>query len=210
MGIQLFSGAEVAVPYYWYLDFMLFWYVVFYLLITIPKMYERRYLVLSVISVITFAFCSIIGNGLRAEQAVSFLIGVWLSDNYEKARKWLTNPAVLIALLLVGTALLMMKQIPAIRTQEGGVAWQGIQLVMKTSFAMAFIGGTYLLRKAFNNGFIVFVSGISYELYLVHFRLLSFPPKGFWGMCLFCGLSLLGAWMINQATSGLKKKLCSN
>ncbi len=76
-----------------------------------------------------------------------------------------------------GTLLLATKQIPSIRMHEGEILWQCIQLIMKTSFAIAFIGGAYWVGGLFNNGFITLVGGVSYELYLVHFRLLELPPK---------------------------------
>lgn len=182
----------------------------FYLIIAIPKLYMKRYLVLCVVSAVTFIGCSYMANGLRAEQAISFLVGVWVSDNYAKARKWLMNPMILLTLMIGGTLLLATKQIPSIRMHEGEILWQGIQLIMKTSFAMAFIGGVYWVGRLFNNGFITLVGGISYELYLVHFRLLDFPQKGVYGMCTFIGLSIIGAWLVNKQTIALKSKLYHN
>ena len=206
--MQFLTRTKIEIPYYWYLDFMFFQYLVFYLIIAIPKLYTKRYLVLCVVSVVTFVWCSCTGNGLRAEQAISFLVGVWISDNYEKAKKWLLNPMILMTLLISGTLLLATKQIPAVRMQEGKILWQGIQVVMKVSFAMAFIGEAYRFRKLLNNGFITFVGGISYELYLVHFRILSLPQKGVFGMCIFLGLSLVGAWGVNKISSYIKEKIC--
>ena len=104
--------------------------------------------------------------------------------------------------------MLATKQILAIRMHEGEILWQGIQLVMKTSFAMAVIGGAYLARRLFNNGFITLVGGISYELYLVHFRLLELSQKGVWDMCVFLGASLAGAWGVNKISSYIKEKIC--
>ena len=75
--------------------------------------------------------------------------------------------------------MLATKQIPAIRMNEGEILWQGIQLVMKISFAMAFIAGVYWVRRLFDNGFTTLVGGISYELYLVHFRLLDYCKRHF-------------------------------
>lgn len=205
--VQSLTKTKIEIPYYWYLDFMFFQYLVFYLIIAIPKLYMKRYLVLCVVSVVTFIGCSYTANGLRAEQAISFLVGVWVSDNYAKARKWLMNPMILLTLMIGGTLLLATKQIPAFRMHEGEILWQGIQLVMKISFAMAAIGGVYLERRPFNNCFITLVGGISYELYLVHFRLLELPTKGVWGMCVFLGATLVGAWGVNKISSYIKEKI---
>lgn len=163
---------------------------------------------LCVVSTVTFIGCSCTANGLRAEQAISFLVGVWISDNYEKVKKCLLNPIVLMTLLISGTLLLVTKQIPAIRMHEGEILWQGIQLVMKVSFAMAVIGEVYRARRLFNNGFITLVGGIAYELYLVHFRLLGLPQKGVLGMCIFLGVSIVGAWSVNKISNYIKKRIC--
>ena len=191
-----------------FLDFILFWYLVFYLIISIPGMYAKRYWILSVTSIMVFIACTMAGSGLRAEQALSFLIGIWISDNYESAREVLTNKGILFTLVITGGVLLMTKQIPIIRIQGDTVLWQGIQLGMKVSFAMALIGFIYCFRRIFNSGFIALVSKISYELYLVHFRLLRLPQKGVMGMCSFLGLSIIGAWVVNKISSYIKKRIC--
>lgn len=206
--MQFLTRTKIEIPYYWYLDFMFFQYLVFYLTIAIPKLYTKRYFVLCVVSTVTFIGCSCTANGLRAEQAISFLVGVWISDNYEKVKKCLLNPIVLMTLLISGTLLLVTKQIPAIRMHEGEILWQGIQLVMKVSFAMAVIGEVYRARRLFNNGFITLVGGIAYELYLVHFRLLGLPQKGVLGMCIFLGVSIVGAWSVNKISNYIKKRIC--
>ena len=163
---------------------------------------------LCVVSAVTFIGCSYTANGLRAEQAISFLVGVWVSDNYAKARKWLMKPMILLTLMIGGTLLLATKQIPAIRMNEGEILWQGIQLVMKISFAMAFIAGVYWVRRLFDNGFTTLVGGISYELYLVHFRLLGLLQKGTLGMCIFLVVSIVGAWSVNKISNYIKKRIC--
>lgn len=208
VAMQFLVGAEIEIPYYWYLDFMFFQYIVFYLIIRIPKLYAKRYLVLCIVSAVTFILCTLTGNGLRAEQAVSFLMGVWISDNYKKVRKCLTNIWILIGLILVGATLLIVKQIPEIRIYEDNALWQGIQLVMKVSFAVAFIGFVYRFRRLFDNKVIALIGGCSYEIYLVHYKLLVLPQNGVEGMCMFLILSIMGAWMINKFAIVLKKRIC--
>lgn len=138
--MQYLTRTKMEIPYYWYLVFMFFQYLVFYLIISIPMLYTKRYLVLCVVSTVTFISCSCTANGLRAEQAISFLVGVWVSDNYAKAKRWLLNPMILLTLMIGGTLLLATKQIPAIRMHEGEILWQGIQLVaLFGAFAIWFV-----------------------------------------------------------------------
>lgn len=199
------AGVDVYIHHYWYLDIMLLWYLVFYALIKVPNLYVNRNLVLGLASICVFVVGSILNNGLWAEQAVSFFMGVWMSDNYKKIKKKMTDIRVIIALLIIGVVLLGCKQISEIRALEDTAMWQGIQLVMKVSVAVAFIGATYRLRHVFNNQMIRIIGSISYELYLVHINILSFPSRGL--VVEFVAISLLGAWLVHWMTESIGKKI---
>ena len=199
------AGVDVYIHHYWYLDIMLLWYLVFYALIKVPNLYVNRNLVLGLASICVFVVGSILNNGLWAEQAVSFFMGVWMSDNYEKIKKKMTDIRVIIALLIIGVVLLGCKQIPVIRALEDTAMWQGIQLVMKVSVAVAFIGATYRLRRVFDNQMIRIIGSISYELYLLHVNILSFPSRGL--VVEFVAISLLGAWLVHWMTECIGKRI---
>lgn len=198
---------EVAIPYYWYLDFMLLWYLVFFVVIRIPNLYSHRYSILGIASLVVFIVGCAFNNGVRAEQAVSFFIGVWISDNYEKAKEKITDSRMIAVLLIIGIVLLGCKQMPAIRAMENTAVWKEIQLVMKVSIALATIGLIYKIKSIFNNRFISVLGLISYEIYLVHYQLLELPLKGFVGMLIFVTVSIFGAWLIHQIASFASSKL---
>lgn len=198
---------DVSEPKYWYINFILFWYLIYYAVVRIPGLYRNRYGVLGVASAMVFIVGSILNNGLWAEQAVSFLVGVLISDNYEKAKRTITDCRVIIFFLTLGITLLGCKQIPVIRALEDTLVWQGIQLVMKVSVATGLIGLTDQLRVLFNNRMISGIGLISYELYLVHINILTLLGKGISGMIEFLIITLFGAWIIHWMTKGIRKKL---
>lgn len=201
-----FTKNEVTIPYYWYIDFMLLWYLFFYAVIRIPNLYSHRHSVLGIVSLLVFIVGCAFNNGLRAEQAVSFFIGVWISDNYEKAKEKITKNKMIAVLLIIGIALLGCKQVPAIRALENAAMWYGIQLMMKISVAIAFIGLTYKFSAVFNNRMILNIGLVSYELYLVHYQLLSLPSRGIAGILGFVTISLLGAWIIHRLVAEIRNR----
>lgn len=201
-----FTKNEMTIPYYWYIDFMLLWYLFFYAVIRIPNLYSHRYAILGIISLLVFIVGCAFNNGLRAEQAVSFFIGVWISDNYKKAKEKIIKNQMIAVLLIVGIALLGCKQVPAIRALENTAMWYGIQLLMKISVAIAFIGLTYKFSAVFNNRMILNIGLVSYELYLVHYQLLSLPSRGIAGILGFVTISLLGAWMIHGLVAEIRNR----
>ena len=164
-----FTKNEVKIPYYWYIDFMLRWHLVFYVVIRIPNLYSHRYSILGIVSLLVFIVGCAFNNELRAEQAVSFFIGVWISDNYKAAKGKIIKNRMIAVLLIVGIALLGCKQVPAIRVFENTAMWYGIQLMMKISVAIAFIGLIYKFSTVFKNSMLMNVGLVSYELYLVHY-----------------------------------------
>jgi len=155
-------------PHYWYLQYQLLCYIVFYLLIKIPKAYNYRYIVLAFFSVGTFLF----GTSLQAEQAISFIIGVWISDNKIKAKEKSNNFMFCGTMVVIGIVFLIIKQLPMLRTFEGGFIWYSIQLMMKISLAVFLICISYKGYKIFSNKFMVFMGGISFEFYLIHMKFL--------------------------------------
>ena len=203
---DVFTKNEVAIPYYWYIDFMLFWYLAFYTVIRIPNLYSHRYSILGIASLVVFIAGCAFNNGLRAEQAISFLIGVWISDNYEKAKEKITEGRMITVLLIIGVVLLGCKQMPAIRALENTVVWYGIQLMMKVSVAIAIIGLIFKFSAVFMNRMLMNVGLVSYELYLVHYQLLSLPGRGIVGILVFDVISLLGAWLIHRLVAGIRDR----
>lgn len=196
------TGKELVIPYYWYLDFVLFWYLVFYAVLKIPGAYEKRYWILGIASGAVF----LCGNGLRAEQAISFLLGIWISDHYEIAVKKMTSNKILFLCGMMGIFILASKQVPMVRDLEDSLVWYALQLIMKVFFAIVILGMSQKLQWMMKSKLITMLGIISYEFYLIHMRLLKLPQRGILGMIAFIGLSLLLSGTINLLIRKLKRR----
>lgn len=103
--------------------------MIFYVIVIIPNLYRHRGIVLRLVSFFIFMVGCVLNNGIRAEQAVSFLIGVLISGNYEKSKNRLTCANVIMTLLIISIAILDCKQIPVIRMMENSLVWQIYSLI---------------------------------------------------------------------------------
>lgn len=102
-------------PNYWYIGILTTSYFVFWIVILNQWMYHHRYWILSLVSATLLLF----GDALHAEQAISFLIGVMISDLYTKTKKLADRKSMIVITFAVGICLLALKQIPFVRGQEG-------------------------------------------------------------------------------------------
>lgn len=194
-------GVSYTVPTYWYISFMFFWYIVFFLIIRVRGAYDLRYWILGIASVTVF----LLGNSLQAEQALSFFFGVLISDHQEYAENKMTNSKFQLFLLILGCCFLGLKQVPVIRNLQGTYIWYVLQLVMKISLALVIIGATQKYQEVVTNKFIFLMGAISYEFYLIHFRLLELPVKGILGMVNFLIGSMALSLILNIITIKIKE-----
>lgn len=162
----------------WYLQYLFLWYVVFWLTHRFGVLYRWRYAVMGVAALVIF----ICWGNIQAEQAVTFVLGVWISDNkariaeYAEAKKrcWLFGFCA-VAIVSLG-----IKQIPAIRDALDSyvLLFHVEQLLLKTSIALTVISGLGYCKVLVGNRFLMFTGVISYEMYLVH--LFVVPPAMRW------------------------------
>lgn len=184
-------------PMYWYLQIILISYISFYICSINDKFYRYRYGILGVCGILLFLF----GYEIRAEQAISFLAGVLISDNKLFFKNIMLKYRFTIMFFLLGIIFLIIKQIPVVRSMQGTYIWSLIQMIMKTSLALGFISITGILSKLCNNVFLIFMGKISYEFYLVHFaalRVLKFSCNDFLLDIMFLLLSIIGAWLFKS------------
>lgn len=155
-------------PVYWYLQEILLCYVIFFFCILTPKFYRYKYLILGGTSVLMF----FVSPGLMSEQAFAFLIGVAMSDQKEKASRFLMKKSTLGVLFCVSTGALLVKQLPAVRVWSDTCLYTFLQILIKTLMALVMIGGTGRVKNSMNNAFLGFTGKISYEIYLIHYGIL--------------------------------------
>ena len=152
----------------WYVRYLFYWYFLFYILTKIfKKGYE--YVLLCAGLIMLFLLPEI-----EAEQSLSFVTGVFLSIYKDKIK--LSQRQVIItsgALLFVGGLFLIIKQIPEIRFYAGTTIYSTLQLFLKLTIANSVLFSCTILFRSKSPYFLYFTGLMSYEIYLVHCKLLG-------------------------------------
>ena len=173
---------------YWYVSFLFYNYLLFYACHKVKWLYKYRYILFVLWGCMLFLF----DTRIRAEQILSFVSGMWLSENKEYVYGLLLkkrNCACAFAVLLsVSTMALVVKQLPSLRMciETNRMLQNGVELLVKYPFALLLVlllsvcMSLYKNRviKVLNgNRFLAFCSTISLELYIVHFSLIPVLDK---------------------------------
>lgn len=156
---------------YWYLEYLIIWCLVFWIG---RKIVLRRKMFLTFIAVVSIIMF-FIWPCLKAEQSLSFTLGVFLSEsNHQvetvknsKHKKWLC--VLPIILFFYATMFLFIKQIPEIRAfGEESLLMKVVQMNIKLPYALSVV--LFFVRKKVPQwvGKIMIPIGLlSLELYLV-------------------------------------------
>ncbi len=152
--------------YYWYIGYQLLWYAVFYPAVRFKKSLALKYTVLGIMAIISF----VLFNEIRAEQSISFLLGVILSD-FKEIKNKIQNIYVAIGALIVGVGCLAVKQIPVIR-EIGGILMNLVQLGIKLPLGIfILLAVSWVMSKDFAKVLkkpLTVMGDSSYSLYLSH------------------------------------------
>lgn len=164
--VESYLKALLCINVNWYVRYLFYWYLIFYVCTRYCVRY--RLLIFSGIGVLMLFLPEI-----EAEQSFSFLVGVVIS-NYQhsdnKLIEMLNKYKYLI--LLCGVSSFLLKQNPVIRSYEGTVIYNGIQMLVKLPLSVAVITILNAYYQKFENKLIDYVGKISYELYLTHCAML--------------------------------------
>lgn len=184
----------------WYLSYLMLWYLIFYLLAKFELLKKYRLRLMSIISCVIFIFA----RPLIAEQAISFLIGIYISEKKNVIEGHVTWKNGLL-FFVCGVCALAFKQIPFFR-ESPKLIYKFLQLTIKLSCAIAAIVISYLLCKKINMKIFLWLGRISFELYLVHGIILSAVSKTYWGMASFIIISTVVAWIFNWINIRFKRQ----
>lgn len=196
------SIVDCANSSFWYIDYLVRCYVAFWVACLLDK-WHIKYVVL-----IVFALYSFFGlSTLCGQQALSFIVGIVLSDNANKVsdvknKRWVTVMAISVVLGLVALAI---KHHPMIHN-NGGMLFITALLVQNLALAIAFIIVLYFTRRWVGGQLITMFGALSLELYIIHMRLLQ-PMVGnsVWqGLAMMITATLL-AYAFNKLIQQLVK-----
>lgn len=194
---------------YWYIAFLLKQYILYY--IATRFFYKYR---LQIIFIVSIIFIFILPN-IEAEQGLSFLLGVLISENYNRvcSSKLFTKSVLILSFFCIGSIFLAIKQLPIIREYEDHFIYNWVQLFIKLPYAIFFI---LIIHKLpiFNRKFLIFTGTISYELYLVHMIFLKYIDmkliNAFIVLIVSFALSYLFYLLNQQINTFLRKRIKIN
>ncbi len=153
---------ENIIPYGWYMQFLFVWYIGYFIAGVLTDYFPcktGKYLVLGVISVAAF----LLPKQLYAEQAISFLLGVLISDFCLQKKTYPRKTVMICGLLLYGLLLIVKMFV-----KEPYILDTAIWLITKVVLAIWLIYITFYLQKFFNQAYLAELGALSYAFYLVH------------------------------------------
>ena len=193
--IFLLNVCSIRQDSYWYVHYMLRCYFIFW--IAFNFCYTYRWYLLGTFAIYTF-FCM---DGIKAEQCLSFPIGVLLSEK----KDWLIslsktkNVQALVLLCIIGITLLVLKQLPEVRNLSDTPYYSLVELGIKLPLGIAAMIILWLLpHRWVINPVLTLCGTLSYELYLVHIQMLGLvhSPFSAWIMLI---ISLLVAYSFQKS-----------
>jgi len=167
---KAFVESLLCVEHYWYVKYLFYCYAVYWL--SNHFFFRFRWWLFG-----AFALCSFFGmESLQAEQALSFLLGVLISEKKDAvdSMSGRADISVCVACIATGLCFLFIKQLPCIREHIETPLYYAVQMGIKLPLAIGIMLLLWLLPHRFSmNRLFVFWGIISYELYLVHMKLLQ-------------------------------------
>lgn len=150
---------------FWFIKYIILWYLLFWGVSRFARKY-RIQIIIFVGFVLLF-----VTSGVRGEQALSFPLGVVLSEMKIRLEfnKLKIPPTVLFGLLIIGVAFLSLKQTHWYRTIESDILINLLNLPIKLGLGLFLIFTLSKISFLYNNKFLMFTGVISYELYMVHY-----------------------------------------
>lgn len=193
---------------YWFVEYIIVWYFLFYIAISLTKSYKWLFLGVSAILLIWMMPC------LQAQQSLSFPIGMFISchkNNFKKEKQKMIWIAAI--LLIIGSMAFLVKQMIASgcysiwdmnlgyltvvkNVNDEDILRKLVQIFTKlpTALFIILIGDIIQSDKS---KFLVFMGTLAYELYLVHMPLSHYIKCNFLNLVVFIILSLIFSKLLN-------------
>lgn len=183
------------------------WYVIFFTVRKIQTLDKHRLLVFTAISVVLFFTL----REIKAEQSLSFLLGILLSDKKEwQGRLFKVRDGLLF--IAFGVTCLAIKQLPIIRYAPP-IVMNFVQFGIKlpTGFGLMILCHAIIDKLEWMGTALSAVGAVSYELYLIHGYVLAAVPASIVGVVMFvivtAILSIIYYWILKRLRLVLLKAL---
>ncbi len=203
----LFKYQASLLPRYWYLEYLVLWYVLFWLSKCMPKRYGYWFLI--TVAVVLF----LVMHNTQTEQTFSFVLGMIVSDRKEQLSEVGKVKWVVFAFLMfcLGVSCLALKQIPIIRYHgEESYVMKMVQLGIKLPLGLAITIATILLyREGIIFKALTSVGIVSLELYLVQMQFYTHIQGDWINFVLFIVVVVSLSIVLHKVSKWLLDKLFS-
>ena len=190
-------------PFGWYMQCLFIWYISFYFSSLLEQRKQGlKYWGLFMTSLLLFIFM----RSLFKQQAVSFVLGVWMASDNSKYKTDSINIGIILGIL--GVALLGIKQIAIIRNSSW-IIFYAVEMFQCTLLGMSIIlivDNLVKNKREIISKSLYCIGIISYEIYLIHAFLLPQYPS-YHGIFIFYVLTLLCS-LFMYVTNKLIKRSC--
>ena len=180
---------------YWFIEYIFLWYILFWF----TKRFATRYseyimLLAAVISFFVFP-------NIRAEQALSFILGVIFSSHIDSFAKYQSHLFIIVAIVLLvcGLMCLGVKQLHFIRQYgEESLLMKTCQLGIKLPIGLSVIILYSIFGKMLKlERFLRLFGILSLEIYLVHMVLCQYISNSIKNLTIILVLTIIGVFILN-------------
>ena len=150
----------------WYMQYLFVWYILFFVAHCSQWTYRIRWYIIGISALLMFLYW----GPLQQEQSLCFPLGMWIGEYYEQVKKTSKQSYLMLSVVaaIVAVAALGAKQIPYIRSDISSWTFITLQVILKTSMAIAVMAAVPFLTRIKDSRFLLFTGVISYEMYLAH------------------------------------------
>lgn len=153
---------KIRICYGWYLQFLFASYIIFFLAVYLSQRFRNKHLKYWILGIASMG-CLWLPNGIYAEQAASFLVGVLISD-FRLHKKTYPKWSLIVIGIVVYIGLLFVK----LFVKQPYILDNSLWLLIKLTMALWLIHTTYVMQKYYNTYVFQKLGWLSYALYLLH------------------------------------------
>lgn len=199
------NGDAAFIPRYWFLEYLIICYLVFYL--SYRFFPQKAVPLMVVVSIISF----FVMGRIQSTQSMSFVLGVIVSQqkDYFSQVRLIKYQKAAVFLSVIGVIALALRQIPAIRSLgEDNLSMKILQLFQNLSFAISIIIALYSLKYK-GNRYLATIGTVSYELYLVHMSFYGLNSN-YSLICVFIVQTIILAYAVHQCNLWVLRFFCKD
>lgn len=176
----------------WFIDYIVRCYIVYWFC----RKFAGRYTILLLSA---FSLYSLLLPQLMSEQSISFLLGVLISEHYDRIGSWSRRRIAQIAICCMTYSIfvLALKSLPAIQVLKGSLLFNFMLLNIRATSALALLTVPYFFPWV-KNKVMSIVGEISYELYIVHINFMPFVAGSVVRVGCYSVYSLVISWIFQR------------